>query len=67
MILSIDMVQLADDTTIFVKDLKSFELSINAFLKFEKIAGLKLNLEKCEIIELGQNFCSLMSQNTLIR
>ena len=56
--------QLADDTTIFVKELKSFELSINAFLRFEKIAGLKLNLEKCKTIELGQNFCSLMSQNT---
>ena len=47
------IVQLAEDTTIFVKDLNSFELSINAFLNFERIAGLKLNLEKCEIIDLG--------------
>ena len=28
-------------------------MSIIQFLKFEKMSGLKLNLEKCEIIELG--------------
>ena len=47
------IVQLADNTTIFVNDLKSLEVSINEFLEFEKMSGLKLNLEKCEIIELG--------------
>ena len=39
-------------TTIFVRDLKSFELAINIFSKFERISDLKLNLEKCEIIEV---------------
>ena len=47
------IIQLADDTTIFVNDLNSLEVSISEFLKFEKMSGLKLNLEKCEIIELG--------------
>ena len=44
------IVQLADDTTIFVNDLKSLEVSINEFLEFEKMSGLKLNLVKCEIL-----------------
>ena len=35
------IVQLADDTTIFVNDLKSLEVSINEFLEFEKMSGLK--------------------------
>ena len=47
------IIQLADDMTIFVNDLNSLEMSISEFLKFEKMSGLKLNLEKCEIIELG--------------
>ena len=47
------IVQLADDITKFVSDLKSLEVFINEFLKFKKMSGLKLNLEKCEIIELG--------------
>ena len=47
------IIQLADDTTIFVNDLNALEMSINEFLKFEKLSGLKLNLEKCKIIELG--------------
>ena len=45
--------QLADDTTILAKDLKSLKLIITDFLKFQKIAGLKLNLDKCEIAQLG--------------
>ena len=46
------IIQLADDMTTFVNDLNSLEMSINEFLKFEKKSGLKLNLEKSEIIEL---------------
>ena len=34
------IVQLADDTTIFVKDVNSFELSINAFLNLKRIAKM---------------------------
>ena len=47
------VIQLADDTTIFMKDLRSLKAAIQTFLDFEKVAGLKINLEKCEIIELG--------------
>ena len=45
--------QLADDTTILAKDLESLKVIITNFLKFQKIAGLKLNLDKCEIVQLG--------------
>ena len=47
------VIQLADDTTIFMNDLESLKVAIKIFLEFEKIAGLKINLEKCEVIELG--------------
>ena len=40
-------------TTIFMNDQNSLTAAIEMFLDFEKIAGLKINLEKCEIIELG--------------
>ena len=36
-----------------MKDLRSLKAAIQTFLEFEKVAGLKINLEKCEIIELG--------------
>ena len=45
--------QLADDTTILAKDLESLKVTITDFLKFQKISGLKLNLDKCEIVQLG--------------
>ena len=45
--------QLADDTTIFVKNLQSLKNAINLFQRFQEYSGLKLNLEKCEIIPLG--------------
>ena len=45
--------QLADDTTILAKQLESLKLIITDFLKFQKISGLKLNLDKCEIVQLG--------------
>ena len=46
--------QLADDTTLFLKDKLSLELTINHKLKFERLSGLKLNLEKTEIIPIGK-------------
>ena len=45
---------MADDTTIFINDPTSLTAASEMFLDFEKIAGLKINLEKCEIIELWQ-------------
>ena len=44
--------QLADDTTIFIKNLKSLQSAIDLFQNFQKCSGLKLNLEKTEIIPL---------------
>ena len=45
--------QLVDDTTILTQNLDSLKLTIAKFLKFKKISGLKLNLEKCKIVKLG--------------
>ena len=45
--------QLADDTTIFAKDLMSLQAFISQFTLFQNLSGLKLNLEKSEIIPLG--------------
>ena len=47
------IVQLADDTTLFVKDLKSVANAIEMFNEFGKYSGLRLNLEKTVIIPLG--------------
>lgn len=47
--------QLADDTTLFIKDVESVR-NLLAFLdKFSKVSGLKLNQSKTEAIWLGKN------------
>ena len=48
-----NIIQLADDTLIFLNDSNSLKLFISEFLQFEKISSLKLNLDKSEIIKLG--------------
>ena len=45
--------QLADDTTMFLKDKKSIEIALALFNKFGTYSGLKLNLDKTEIIPIG--------------
>ena len=47
--------QLADDTTLFLKDIQSVTESIAILTKFEKCSGLRLNISKSEIIPIGQN------------
>ena len=47
--------QLADDTTVFIQNLKSLQYVISHFQNFTEFSGLKLNLEKSEIIPLGPN------------
>ena len=47
--------QLADDTTLFVKDTKSLEKVFNILDKFHKCAGLKLNKNKTEGLILGKH------------
>ena len=44
---------MADDTTLIVKNLDSFDSAIQIFNKFSKCSGLKLNLNKTEIIPIG--------------
>ena len=44
---------MADDTTIYLSNLLSLEKVIEDFQKFEKISGLKLNLNKTELIPIN--------------
>ena len=44
---------MADDTTLILKDLNSLETAINIFEQFRQCSGLKLNLNKTEIIPIG--------------
>ena len=45
---------MADDTTLFLSDIKSLTKAISTFQEFEKISGLRLNLNKTEIIPIGK-------------
>ena len=45
---------MADDTTLFLTDIASLTHSINTFNKFGECSGLKLNLQKNEIIPIGK-------------
>ena len=52
---SFQITQLADDTTLFLADLESVVISISLFQTFVSVSGLTLNLDKSEIIPLGEN------------
>ena len=43
----------ADDTTLFLKDAQSIENLVEIFNTFALFSGLKPNLTKCEIVEIG--------------
>ena len=45
--------QLADDTTLFLKDLKSLQNIIKLLSQYRKISGLSLNKKKTEILQKG--------------
>ena len=47
--------QLADDTTLFLSNLESVSNSIALFKFFSDFSGLRLNLDKTEIIPIGKN------------
>jgi hypothetical protein len=49
----IKVIQMADDTTSFLKDTKSLGVLLQTLDKFHLYAGLKLNLSKSEILWLG--------------
>ena len=57
---------LADDTTLILKDKRSIELAINEFEKFSKSSGLKLYLQKTEIIPIGSNIYLHTINNNII-
>lgn len=44
--------QLADDTTLFLKDSSQVPLAIDIIEAFSKASGLRLNLKKCELLAL---------------
>ncbi len=44
--------QLADDTTLFLKDEKQISLAINIIDSFSKASGLCLNIQKCELLAI---------------
>ena len=50
---NITISQLADDTTLFLKDTMSIQCALKMLCHFENCAGLKLNKEKSEVIVLG--------------
>ena len=45
--------QLADDTTLFISNMKSVIASVTILHRFAKYAGLKINLENSTIIPIG--------------
>jgi hypothetical protein len=49
----VKVVQMADDTTSFLSDIKSLEETLVTLEKFHKYAGLKLNATKSEAMWLG--------------
>jgi len=53
--------QLADDTTIFVRDSLEIKRVIDCLNSFSLVSGLKLNLNKCELFPLKN--CELLDIN----
>ena len=49
----IKLSQLADDTTLFVKDIRSLHFALNLLHMFHKSSGLRLNYSKTEILCIG--------------
>ena len=45
--------QLADDTTLFLKDTRSLQVALKTIQIFSKYSGLRLNKDKSEIYQLG--------------
>ena len=49
------LVQMADDTTTFIEDIRSLENILKILASFEQYAGLKLNKQKTEAMWIGKN------------
>ena len=48
------LTQLADDTTLFIKDINSLQAAFQVLDKFSEISGLKLNKAKTEVMVIGK-------------
>ena len=46
---------LADDTTLFLRDIGTIHTTINALLLFYSVSGLKLNNSKTVVLPIGKN------------
>ena len=46
---------LADDTTIFIKDVTSLQIVLNIMHMFKQSSGLKMNQSKTNVMQVGQN------------
>ena len=52
------LTQLADDTTLFLKDINSLRQALNFLFMFQMASGLKLNYSKTEILQIGKQIVS---------
>lgn len=52
--------QLADDTTLFLKDASQIPIALNIINEFSKASGLCLNINKCELLAIKNcDVCSI--------
>ena len=51
---NIKLCLLADDTTLFLKDLQSLHLVLNLMFMFKKSSGLKINYSKTQVLQIGK-------------
>ncbi len=62
--------QLADDTTLFLRDENQVSIAIETINEFSKASGLSLNLNKCEIMSikdcLKSSICNIPVKNELV-
>jgi hypothetical protein len=57
----VKLVQMADDTTVFVEDTDSLEIIFKTLKIFENYAGLKLNKQKTEAMGIGKNINNIQN------
>lgn len=61
--------QLADDTTIFMKNINQIPKILQTIELFSKASGLNLNLKKCELLPIHNSphssFCNIPIKNTV--
>ncbi len=56
--------QLADDTVLFLKDASQVAVALETFEPFSKASGLRLNINKCKLLPVGNCLESLICNIT---